>query len=51
MWNNLIGKLNLNHNDPKKFWGDMKRLMDGNKEGPLTFIWGADRIKLTSTKD
>ena len=51
MWNNMIGKLNLNHNDPKKFWGDMKRLMGGNKEGPPTFIWGADRKKLTSTGD
>ena len=29
----------------------MKRLIGGNKEGPPTFIWGADRIKLTSTRD
>ena len=46
-WQRLINKLEIDWKDPKKFWGQIHRLLGGGKgNGPPTYLWGTNREKI-----
>ena len=45
-WERMINRLEIDRKDPKKFWGQIHRLMGGKGNGPSTYLWGANREKL-----
>ena len=45
-WERLIKKLDIDSRDPKKFWDQVRRLMGGEGNGPLSYVWGDNRGKL-----
>ena len=45
-WERLISKTEIDRKDPKKFWGQIHRLLGGKGSGPAAYLWGTNREKI-----
>ena len=50
-WEDLIKKIDLHKNGPKIFWENIRRLMGGKDNGPPTYIWDKNNVKVYKTED
>ena len=50
-WEDLIKKIDLHKNDTKIFWENIRRLMGGKDNGPPSYIFEKNNVKIYKTED
>ena len=45
-WEQIIRSLDIGKKNPKKFWDNIRRLLGGKDNGPITYLWDNNRQKM-----
>ena len=50
-WEQIIRSLDIDKKDPKMFWDNIRRLLGGNDNSPITCLWDNNRQKIYKEED